>query len=446
MASDKMPMERSSLFSLQPLTGAGVQTESLISYLVRLARAHQIQVRPLIREIISPMLDIKAESLSAPFFHYQARTVNGVGRYAWAFSQALQELTGITGLENLTLRPWRGVIPEIGTGLLAKEVKWCPACLAEQRLRRLESHFPLVWSMEHYQVCPQHRRHLHSRCPWCNKLQHIIPYYPDQARCTHCFGFLAPSHSLTFDNGPITTSASRWARSLESMITLPEQRIAPSHQQLIEILQTAADQWADGEKQRLSRMLKLGSKTICSWSSKQQKPAFPQLLQIADALDLTLHQLFSQSLPVFFPGPPSHPTQHIAGRQKTHIAIAEIEAKLKEYLEKTDIVFPVSQILKQLGLTRSYAKYWLPELLGQLATKHRERNQECVYQRRESEKETVKEVFNEMVDRGIYPSIRRMSQALKPYRLSLQRPQLREEYNRLRSSITSFKEVTNENR
>lgn len=111
---DALP-NRSALFAIPPIVGPGAGTESLISYLVRVARAHQVKVRSLVREQIWSAVALEATSLHIPFFKEQARTVNGVGRYARAFAGALQALTSVQGLERLTFLPWQGVIPEVGT-------------------------------------------------------------------------------------------------------------------------------------------------------------------------------------------------------------------------------------------------------------------------------------------------------------------------------------------
>ncbi|WP_225547351.1 TniQ family protein [Chromobacterium violaceum] len=421
----------SALFALPPMRGGGRATESLLSYLVRLARAHQIDTRRLVRYTIWPALPLDGAGLAISFYREDARTVNGIGRYAHAFTQALEQLTSVQGLEGLTLQAWKGVIPEIGAGFLAKDVRWCPACLAEQRQQRVDSHFPLVWSLDAYRVCTQHHQPLRHLCPWCGKHQQLIPHYPDQARCTHCCGYLAPA-SILQPPEAIQETDLRRAHSLESMIAAPEGRIIPTQSQLMAILQTAAERWTEGEKKKLSRILGLGDRAISGWANKQQKPAFPQLLQIADKLDLTLHQLFTEPLPDQAPSSaspaPAKGKPHPAAQRSK----ATLESQLRQQLNAPNTSEPVSRILKRIGVTRSYAKYWFPELLAQLTHKHQLSRQQATAERQIEDVERVGRVFRNIVADGNYPSIRRMSQALRTYRLSLQRKPLREEYNKLR--------------
>ncbi|MEJ8676304.1 TniQ family protein [Chromobacterium amazonense] len=424
----------SALFALPPIQGGGNATESLLSYLVRLARAHQIDARRLVRYSVWPALPLDGAGLAISFYREDARTVNGIGRYAHAFTQALERLTSVQGLEGLTFQAWKGVIPEIGAGFLAKEVRWCPTCLAEQRHQRVDSHFPLVWSLDAYQVCTRHHRPLQHLCPWCGKRQQLIPHYPDQARCTHCCGYLAPASSMQTQE-TIQETDLRRAHSLESMIATPEDKIMPTQPQLMAILQTAAERWTEGEKKKLSRILGLGDRAISGWANKQQKPAFPQLLQIADRLDMTLHQLFTQSLPDRAPSSSSPDQIKTRPRPAAQLSKATLESLLRQQLETSNSAEPVSRILKRIGVTRSYAKYWFPELLAQLTYKHQLSRQQATAERQIEDVERVARVFRNIADGGSYPSIRQMSQALRPYRLSLQREPLREEYNKLRESI-----------
>lgn len=112
-----------------------------------------------------------------------------------------------------------------------------------------------------------------------------------------------------------------------------------------------------------------------------------------------------------------------------------IESQLATCLHDSQDTRPVSQILQELNLTRSYAKYWFPELLQQLGSKHRTYRQLEGGSRRADEHARVEEVFQALVARGEYPSIRRISKALKPYHLSLKRPELRVQYKKLRDGL-----------
>ncbi|WP_434657130.1 TniQ family protein [Chromobacterium violaceum] len=422
-----MTPPRSILFALPPLLGPGAQRESLVSYLVRLARAHQVEVRPMVRELIWPQLTLGSVQPHAPFFRHQARTLNGVSRYATAFAQGLGKLTAVPDLEQLTLLPWSGVIPPQSPGLLANEVRWCPACLAEQRENRQESHFPLLWSLEHYRVCLEHHRRLESRCPWCNCPQDFIPYYPEQARCTHCFGFLAPASSLPAST-PLSPRELRWAQLLQPMTSTSAFDVEYSLDRLLLTLTRAAERWSDGEMQRLSLMMGLGHKAISGWSSKRQKPAFPLLLQVAEALNVSVAGLFLGDRVGDRPTRPDGLLE-IKPRGSSALSLSELEQRLQDLLATEQGQHPVSKLLRQLGVSRSYAKYWFPEQVVELGARHK------VWQRRQTQSSQGQEivlgrsVFERIVAGGRYPSGRCVRERFSEHGLSLLRPYLREAYH-----------------
>ncbi|WP_215780002.1 TniQ family protein [Paludibacterium sp. B53371] len=421
-----MTPPRSILFALPPLLGPGAQRESLVSYLVRLARAHQVEVRPMVRELIWPQLAQGSVQPHAPFFRHQARTLNGVGRYAAAFARGLGQLTAVPDLAQLTLLPWSGVIPPQSPGLLANEVRWCPACLAEQRENGQESYFPLLWSLEHYRVCLRHHRPLESRCPWCNCPQDFIPYYPEQARCTHCFGFLAPVSSLAVST-TVAPRELRWAQLLQSMTSTAAFDAAYSLDRLLLTLTHAAERWSDGEMQRLSLMMGLGYKAISGWSSKRQKPAFPLLLQVAEALNVPVAELFSGDRAVERPKKPDG-LLTLKPRGSSALSLSELGQRLQDLLATEQGQHPVSVLLRQLGVSRSYAKYWFPEQVVELGLRHK------AWQRRQTRVSQSQEIalgrqaVAEIVSNDLYPSGRRVREVFRRHRLSLLRPYLRQAY------------------
>lgn len=427
------------LLPLPPIMGDGVDRESLISYLVRLARAHQVGVRQLLKHVIWPALQLNADSMYTPFFRDEARTINRVSRYARAFADGLGQLTAVEDLDRLTFLSWQGVIPERNAGFLAKEVRWCPLCLAEQRERRVDSHFQLLWSLEYYRACRHHHRHLESHCPWCGKQQQIIPYHPEQARCTHCFGFLAPAKVLAKRSQPLAREI-HWAESLESMLENPPIESLLTHSHLMQVLDMASVRWAEGTKKRLSLMLGLRAHAIGSWNYKQQRPAFPLLLQITEALGVTLRGLFTEPLPERSPSLPPGRLKVMSPLSKQAMSLPAFEATLRAQLENPASP-PVSAILARLGVTRGYAKYWLPELLAELSQKHQRVRSQLVYRRREEAIKVTERVFREIATSGNYPSTHRMYLALRPHGLSLQCPHLWGEYKAWRDRLAAGMEV-----
>jgi hypothetical protein len=98
---------RSRLYHLQPLGLGTSLTESLTSYLTRLAAAHCVSVRKLFVHEMMPLLH-RSYSLSsiAEMMSHFSYLVNGVDSHAQAWSGALESLTQHRNLRPLTMLTW----------------------------------------------------------------------------------------------------------------------------------------------------------------------------------------------------------------------------------------------------------------------------------------------------------------------------------------------------
>ncbi|MDC7285992.1 TniQ family protein, partial [Bifidobacterium thermophilum] len=68
-------------------------------------------------------------------------------------------------VQGMTLLGLAHLLPANGEGLLARNPRWCHACLCDQARRGQRPHHPLVWSFEHYRVCHVHRVSMGEHCP-----------------------------------------------------------------------------------------------------------------------------------------------------------------------------------------------------------------------------------------------------------------------------------------
>lgn len=174
------------LFGLSPMAGGTPFTESLLSWLIRLAREHAVSPRDLVREVIGQH-DPQVKALCyGSFFRRHALTIDGLGRYAQRFASRLSELSGVRDLENHTLRPWRFVIAGQGSPVLATSQRWCPQCLADMVKVGGAPYRMLLWSMRAVEVCPVHKEVLQHHCPHCRAEQPAIPRWPDILYCDSC--------------------------------------------------------------------------------------------------------------------------------------------------------------------------------------------------------------------------------------------------------------------
>ncbi|WP_343725626.1 TniQ family protein [Herbaspirillum huttiense] len=181
-----LPENLTPLYRLALVSESTWGREGLISFIVRLSRAHSLNPRLLIRKVFceaEPKITAIAKNR---FYVKDSRTINAVGEYGRLFAQATSRLTGHGNLDALTMLPWQHVLPENGEAMTAKHVRWCPGCLAEQALTLGFNYRPLIWSLDLYKSCWRHQRPLQDHCPRCNEVQPFIPSIPILGHCAHC--------------------------------------------------------------------------------------------------------------------------------------------------------------------------------------------------------------------------------------------------------------------
>jgi len=101
---------RSRLFALEPI-GIGTPTaESMISYVTRLASAHSVSPRRLIREEFAKVSPEIAEQYSR-FLNTNAIFINGLGRYSELFADIVEKLCRQPCASDLTLLPLKSLLP-----------------------------------------------------------------------------------------------------------------------------------------------------------------------------------------------------------------------------------------------------------------------------------------------------------------------------------------------
>ncbi len=180
---------RSRLYSLEPIGIGTPQTESLTSYISRLAAAHSVRVRDLVTgellaHIRRPHLaDSRHANLLTAFWHNETRALNSTRSLALRMVHGLEEETGRRDLRFLTLLAWSEVLP---VHQLQKTTRaWCPGCFDDWRDRGQAIYDPLVWTLAPVTVCPRHRRPLSRICPF-PECRRPSPWLGSRSRPGHC--------------------------------------------------------------------------------------------------------------------------------------------------------------------------------------------------------------------------------------------------------------------
>lgn len=186
-------LPRSVLHSLEPIGLGTAQVESLASYFCRLANSHACTTNDLTQLVIDKVAPGRWNTYQAgdgkSRFVWHERAVSGVGEGALTWTSVLSELTGVAGLDRLTLLPLRSVLAP--KALMAQRARWCPHCLDEDQKCGRAPYLRLAWDVGINKVCANHGVPLISECCHCglsnvrNNANFVVPGW-----CTACDHFL----------------------------------------------------------------------------------------------------------------------------------------------------------------------------------------------------------------------------------------------------------------
>lgn len=419
---------RSILFSLPPAGLGTPRQEGLLSLIVRTSRAHAVSPRRLIGTVFGKAMPAIGKLDYSTFYRSLAGTVNGMGQYAGLFVSAMDYLTGRPGLDCLTLLPWKEIFPHNGQGLLARHPRWCPVCLHRQCFLGETTSFPLIWSIEPYKACLEHACLLEDRCPHCGKTQPYLPRYPDLGICSHCRKPLAGIR-----HPAALTEFQSWACKAVTDMVLHQSDAGMSIciDRFRRFVEEQVSTVAEGNRAAFCNALGFHPRGLNGWLNKGERPSITHLLSLCYGLNVMPTEVFGASWTQttalrFLPGRlkdrnacPRVPLEH---RQK-------IQEHLIALLDANDAL-PVSEIAASLELTRSYLRYWFPELYARLTKRFEEVVKARSKEHQDRQSSRVVEVVKQIRAIKEYPSRRRVNLLLRKEGMSLAQPHLFQAYLR----------------
>ena len=420
---------RSRLFSLAPEGVGTPDQEGLLSLLVRTCHAHAVNPRLVIRDIF-PEAGLGIGSIpTAAFYQRLAGTMNGLSKYAEAFVAATEKLTGRTDRRTLTMLPWQDLFPHNGQGLLARNRRWCPACLHEQRLRGDVATLPLIWSLETCRNCSHHSVPLEHCCPCCGKSQPFVPPYPDLGICSHCHrplgGVRAPQEISGFQ---------RWV--VEAVGGMVERQskdgFSPSLHRFRQFLIEQVEAHTDGNRAAFCRALGLNEFAISGWLNKGERPSITQFLTICYGTRTMPWEVFGDSQsPTEISASLCSPVEKIRNRRDCPRLDSGRQADLQQTVQNILVIGAgqsVSSIAKEIGVGRTYLRYWFQDLCKSLSIQSRAVAQRKSENRRKQQELSVRKTIRRIAESGGHISYRRVSKLLKRENLSLSEEHLRNAY------------------
>lgn len=438
---------RSMLFCLDPIGLGTPQCEGLTSYLVRLAREHSLPVRRFVSRLLFSQMANARPQCDAKFFRQYAATINGVGPYARRFAQALNDATGRTDLDMLTLRPWRQLLPSNGTELTSSWRRWCPECLATDDVDEsagasssvADSYLRLAWSIASVQNCSRHGAPLSDRCPHCARRQPIIPRSSDIFQCDSCRGALVLPASQPSATASGATPALPLAVA-EQLIAL-NVSIDPGavHQRWIDTL-SARIAAMGSDRATMCRRVGLNPRAMNPWINRGTGVSIDSLMKVLGGLQMSAFDVFgSTALPVRRTHRSRGTTSvHVTGRLQHHSV--EVRAQAAYLLDRAAIAAQppkLRDIAAMLGTSTGFVRYWYPEKVAHLRLRHREIEHAARQARVERHRLEVAVAVERLRASGIFPGRKAVEAAVRARGASLIQPQ---NYGAYRTALRSVSE------
>ena len=133
------------LYNVKPKAVGKEMCESITSYIIRLAREHNVLVGTLIKKVVAPMLNNKYILNSSIYggnrFYDGAKSLNSFDKNALEFTRVLGLLTKRTDIKDTTLIEIKDLISS--RDLLNSNLAWCPLCL--EKWEEDTVYYPLIW-------------------------------------------------------------------------------------------------------------------------------------------------------------------------------------------------------------------------------------------------------------------------------------------------------------
>lgn len=416
-----------------PMEGGREAPEGLLSWVVGLAQAHCVGPRTLVKHLVDQS-DIHSDLWSnAAFFERYCGTVNGLGRYA----RMMLKLVGKTSspaAQGMTLIGLAHLLPANGEGLLARNPRWCHACLCDQARLGQRPHHPLVWSFEHYRVCHVHRVSMSEYCPACGATQAFLPIYPSLLHCGTCGeSLLAQPPGNFFQEEPEIDEFELWcANALADLVgRIPDLQREGRLLQMRTNLQGIAARLTGGNRKELCEAIGLQPRAINGWMSKEERPSIALLLRLCYGIGLYPAGVFlldgldglTRAKPIKAPSGERHERPMLGYRQRERI-----ESQLEIVLGQTDRHPCLQEVAQEVGLSRHALKYWFRRQSEEIVKKNRwsvARELEAKYQ---EDHQFLNSVVYALQSDHVYPSRRRVNLELSRRNLSLMRPDLIQAY------------------
>lgn len=419
---------RSRLFCLEPMGVGTSDVECLTGYVARLAEAHGVHTRTLVRHELVPLLgrphlSKPADNSLSAFWIKDTRALNGTRTLARDWVLTLERLTLRRDLRFLTLLTWADVLPS--RGLLRPARAWCPACYQEWRQTGQAVYEPLLWALAVIDICPRHRQRLHSRCPYpdCGQPLPLLASRSRPGYCSRCERWLGGSSAVErVDNEMLPESELKWQTWVvntvgELLTTAPTLPTPPQRDNIAAAVSTCIAQVTGGNMTTLANELPVSPGTMNTWQRGKALPQLASLLRLCDRLQLSLLHLLTEGADVvtlpkltssLLPQQSSQPKG-----QRRPFDTHGIRCALEAVVAGDETPPPaMRQVAKRLGYSHSFLHHCFPDLCRAISARYLVHRKTQSQQRKQSLYDEIRAAVAQIHAKGLYPSANQVAQCL----------------------------------
>jgi len=420
---------RSELYCMRPINLETPFTESLASYIARLAERHCLSTRDLVVKKVFPLLgrlylsgEKNHDNITA--FWKDTSTLHSVNVLTIDWVRAVESLTLCGDLHLLTMLSWANVLSP--KGLIRRSQAWCQFCYGEWRRDGQAIYNPLIWSLEVVSICPIHSTPLHRQCPYegCRRPLPLLAPRSRPGYCSHCgrwlgrqYGEETMSVSPCLDQEDLVWQHWVGAKVGELIASASNLRLPPQKERFAEAVTTYLEGVADGNVSAAARKFRVARRTIRDWKKGAQIPQLTSILQFCYLCNLSPLQLLTDGFPTAefsstnctCTGGPRH-----NGKKHYRSFDADrLRHVLREVLESNEYPPPpMSKVAKRLRYDHSFLVKHFPDLCSAISARFEEfRTKRCEERKRRVVRE-VRQATLVVHAQGVYPSQVRVRNSL----------------------------------
>lgn len=395
---EKLFSTRTVLYNLQPEGIGTPYTESLSSYIARIAAIHNVSTATLLKEILEPVLTtnhIKQELLKGNN-KSTLLYINENNSITFDYVKALELLTGREDLRNLTMLNWQGILCR---NIMGDNRKWCPACFNQMLADSKTIYEPLIWYLNAIEKCDIHQISLRDKCKKCKKKLPFIHSQLIVGYCQYCGGWL----------GEEVNDLEASLNDMEKFVVLnykqlientPRLKWFPSKRFISLFFRRLISEYGFSSYRSLANFFEINTPTMNNYIYGLTIPNPDFLIKIASKLNSTIYKtIYNENIEIEI----NVKEFNFSKGENTPLSI--IESQLKGNL-KLDKPKSLSKIARSTGFSIETARRHFPNLCSSV-----EENYLAYQEKRKTEAQTeIERILTKCLSRDIPTSLTKLAE------------------------------------